>query len=212
MDKSTGIFPIPIVTLVTIIIFSGLSTVTFGQSDAPDTNRITYKDNGYNAILQEDEDCNAQQFSEAVSYYKEIGYQSGLVYERSNSPLGGTVSSPLPVNKSPVIVVTSPIKGEINQTVIINASISDPDGNITFITWNQEDEFPPVNMSISQDKQSMSFIPTQNVTYVFSIEAIDNNGSTTLKSVEVNVGPIIPSSSSSLIGNSPSQPRNNNFF
>jgi len=126
--------------------------------------------------------------------------------------LGGTVSSPLPVNKSPVIVVTSPIKGEINETVIINASISDPDGNITFITWNQEDEFHPVNMSISQDKQSMSFIPTQNVTYVFSIEAIDNNGSTTLKSVEVNVGPIIASSSSSLIGYSPSQPRNNTFF
>jgi hypothetical protein len=126
--------------------------------------------------------------------------------------LGGTAGSPLPINKPPVIVVTSPIKGEINQTVIINASISDPDGNITFITWNQEDEFPPVNMSISQDKQSMSFIPTQNVTYVFSIEAIDNNGSTTLKSVEVNVSPIIASSSSSLIGNSPSQPRNNNFF
>jgi hypothetical protein len=74
--------------------------------------------------------------------------------------LGGTAGSPLPINKPPVIVVTSPIKGEINQTVIINASISDPDGNITFITWNQEDEFPPVNMSISQDKQSMSFIPT----------------------------------------------------
>jgi hypothetical protein len=42
MDKSTGKFPIPIVTLVTIIIFSGLSTVTFGQSDALDTNCITY--------------------------------------------------------------------------------------------------------------------------------------------------------------------------
>jgi K319-like protein len=94
----------------------------------------------------------------------------------------------LPINKPPVIAVTSPIKGEINRTVNINASVSDPDGNITSITWNQEDEFPPVNMSISNDKQAMSFIPTQNVTYVFTIEAVDNSGSTTSNSVQVNVG------------------------
>ena len=94
----------------------------------------------------------------------------------------------LPINKPPVIAVTSPIKGEINQTVNINASVLDPDGNITSITWNQEDEFPPVNMSISHDKQAMSFIPTQNVTYVFTIEAIDNSGTTTSNSVQVNVG------------------------
>ena len=35
------------------------------------------------------------------------------------------------LNEPPVISVTSPIAGEINQTVIINVSISDPDGNIT---------------------------------------------------------------------------------
>ena len=94
----------------------------------------------------------------------------------------------LQINKPPLITVTSPIKGEINRTVNINASVSDPDGNITSITWNQEDEFPPVNMSISHDKQAMSFIPTQSVTYVFTIEAIDNSGYTTSNSVEVNVG------------------------
>jgi len=97
--------------------------------------------------------------------------------------------SDAPVNKPPVIIVVSPIKGEINQAVTINTSISDPEGNITSIIWNQEDEFPPVNMNISLDKQSMSFIPKQNVTYVFSIEAVDNNGLTTLKSAQVNVGP-----------------------
>ena len=130
MDKSTRIFRILTATLVTIIIivFSGQSTVTFGQSDAP-------------------------------------------------------------VNKPPAILVASPIKGEINQPVAINASISDPEENITSIIWNQEDEFSPVNMNISLDKQSMSFIPKQNVTYVFSIEAVDNNGLTTLKSAQVNVGP-----------------------
>ena len=94
-----------------------------------------------------------------------------------------------PANKPPAILVSSPIKGEINQAVNINASISDPDGNITSIIWNQEDEFPPVNMNVSLDKQSMSFIPKQNVTYVFSIEAVDNTGLTTLKSAQVNVGP-----------------------
>lgn len=100
----------------------------------------------------------------------------------------GVLAFALPINKPPVISVTSPIKGEINRTVNVNASVSDPDGNITSITWNQEDEFPPVNMSISHDKQTMSFIPTQNVTYVFTIEAIDNSGYTTSNSVEVNVG------------------------
>ena len=94
------------------------------------------------------------------------------------------------VNKPPVIDVRSPTEGEINQTVIINASILDPDGNLTSIIWNQEDEFGPVAMNISQDKQSMSFIPTRNVTHVFSIEAIDNNGSATLESVQVNIGPM----------------------
>jgi hypothetical protein len=163
MHKPSGIITIPTTSLtIILIIFSVLSTVTLVQSDA--------------------------QFSETVSYYKAEGYQSLLVYEKSNS-LDGTASSPLPENKPPVIVVTSPIKGEINQPVTINASISDPEGNITSIIWNQEDEFPPVNMNISLDKQSMSFIPKQNVTYVFSIEAVDNNGLTTLKSAQVDVGP-----------------------
>ena len=92
------------------------------------------------------------------------------------------------VNQPPTITVMSPIEGEINQAVVINASISDPDGNITSIIWNQEDESGPVKMNISQDKQSMSFIPTKNVTYVFSIEGIDNNGTATLESVQVNIG------------------------
>jgi hypothetical protein len=91
--------------------------------------------------------------------------------------------------KPPVITVTSPIVGKINQTVIINPSISDPDGNITSIIWNQEDEFRTVQMNISQDRQSMSFIPTQNASHVFSVEGIDNNGDTTLESVQVNIGP-----------------------
>jgi hypothetical protein len=90
-------------------------------------------------------------------------------------------------NKLPIITVISPKEGKINQTVDINTSISDPDGNITSIIWNQESEFPTVKMNISQDKQSMSFIPTQDVTYVFSVEAIDNNGSSTLEPVLVNI-------------------------
>ena len=92
------------------------------------------------------------------------------------------------VNQPPTITIMSPIQGEINQAVVINASISDPDGNITSIIWNQEDESGPVKMNISQDKQSMSFIPTKNVTCVFSIEGIDNNGTATLESVQVNIG------------------------
>lgn len=96
--------------------------------------------------------------------------------------------SDVKVNIPPLIVVTSPIEGDINRTVILNASISDPDGNVSTIIWNQEDESGPVKMNITQDKQSMSFIPTQNVTYVFNVEAIDNNGSATLESILVTTG------------------------
>ena len=110
-----------------------------------------------------------------------------IIIISANSTMQVFGQSEDPVNKPPVIVVTSPISGEINQTVTMNSSISDPDGNLTSIIWNQEDEFHPVNLTISQDKQSMSFIPIQNVSYLFSIEAIDNNGSTTLKSVQVNI-------------------------
>lgn len=34
----------------------------------------------------------------------------------------------------------------------------------------------------------MSFVPKQNVTYLFSIEAHDNNGSDTLEPVSVEIG------------------------
>lgn len=91
-------------------------------------------------------------------------------------------------NIPPVIIVNSPIEGQVNQRVVINASISDPDGNITLIIWNQESESGPIDMNISQNKRSISFIPTQNVTYVFSVEAIDNNGSATLESIQVATG------------------------
>lgn len=48
-----------------------------------------------------------------------------------------------PENKPPDIRVPSPISAEINRTVVIHASISDPDGNVTSIIWNQEHEFDP---------------------------------------------------------------------
>ena len=51
-----------------------LTTIALGQSDAPHANCILYKDDGYNVILQMDEDCNGDQFSQAVSYYKANGY------------------------------------------------------------------------------------------------------------------------------------------
>jgi hypothetical protein len=43
------------------------------------------KDNGYNVILQMDEDCNDDQFSQAVSYYKANGY-----HEAGYSDIFGT--------------------------------------------------------------------------------------------------------------------------
>ena len=57
-----------------------LTTETFGQSDAPFANCILFKDDGYNVILQIDEDCNDEQFSQAVSHYKSHGYDNEAGY------------------------------------------------------------------------------------------------------------------------------------
>ena len=90
-----------------------------------------------------------------------------------------------PKNQPPIIVVTSPITGVINQTIIINASVTDPDGNITNIIWNQESGQA---VNFTSNSSVLVFTPIANDTYVFSIDAQDNNGTSTLGKVKVLIG------------------------
>lgn len=70
-----------------VVIMLMISTThIFGQSDSPYANCILFKDDGYNVILQMDEDCNDDQFSQAVSYYKSHGY----THEAGYSDIFGT--------------------------------------------------------------------------------------------------------------------------
>jgi len=110
-------------------------------------------------------------------------------------PTNGTVTQPPitppsePANKPPVIVVPSSISGDINEEVNIQANVSDPDGNITNIIWNMESE---QDVTFQAQNDHLQFTPTEAGKYVFSIEAQDNNGSSTLKSVTANIKGLIP--------------------
>jgi hypothetical protein len=95
MYKSLRIFQIAISTIITIASSSILMTQTFGQSDAPHANCILYKDDGYNVILQMDEHCNDEQFSQAVTYYKANGY-----HEAGYSDIFGTKQMHLKSDKT----------------------------------------------------------------------------------------------------------------
>ena len=73
----------PKLTLLTTILSFVLLTggiqslsidVAYGQSSAPFANCISLFMEGDAVQLSEDEDCNEQQFAEAVTYYKENGY------------------------------------------------------------------------------------------------------------------------------------------
>lgn len=68
------------VTMILTIAFVSLASETFGQSDAPYANCILYKDDGYNVILQMDDDCDDAQFSQAVVYYKSHGFDREAGY------------------------------------------------------------------------------------------------------------------------------------
>lgn len=49
-------------------------TVSFAQSSAPYKTCILSTDNGYNIVLQQNNDCSPKQFAETVLYYQANGY------------------------------------------------------------------------------------------------------------------------------------------
>jgi hypothetical protein len=62
--------------ILTFILFAGGIAMenAHGQSDSPFANCIQMKFAGDAVQLMTDEDCNDQQFAEAVAYYKANGY------------------------------------------------------------------------------------------------------------------------------------------
>jgi hypothetical protein len=53
---------------------------SFGQTESPFANCIMIIDRSLQVLLSTDEDCNEQQFSEAVAYYKANGFPHEAAY------------------------------------------------------------------------------------------------------------------------------------
>ena len=63
-----------IVMLLVILVFCLGFTVSFAQSSAPYKTCILSTDNGYNIVLQQNNDCSPKQLAETVLYYQANGY------------------------------------------------------------------------------------------------------------------------------------------
>ncbi len=90
------IVSIPPTIILTFVLFTGgmqfeSPDVAYGQSSAPFANCIMMYDKTLQVLLSTDEDCNQQQFSEAVAYYK----ANGFPHEGSYNNLFGTKSMQL---------------------------------------------------------------------------------------------------------------------
>jgi hypothetical protein len=79
--------------IMTFVLFAGgIGMETgYGQSDSPFANCIMIFSKDLQVLLSTDEDCNAQQFSEAVAYYK----ANGFPHEGSYTDMFGTKSMQL---------------------------------------------------------------------------------------------------------------------
>jgi len=59
--------------LVLMLLCLGFTFVS-AQSSAPYKNCILSTDNGYNIILQQNNDCNSKELKETILYYRANGY------------------------------------------------------------------------------------------------------------------------------------------
>ena len=62
--------------ILTFVLFSGGIGIenAYGQSDSPFANCITIYSKTLQVVLSTDDDCNEQQFDEAMAYYKANGF------------------------------------------------------------------------------------------------------------------------------------------
>ena len=90
-----------------------------------------------------------------------------------------------PKNQVPIIGDIPDRTAEINDTVHIEVLITDADGNITSVDWDQKSG-PKVN--ITTTNSSLEFIPLENATYKFTVIATDNEGATAEEEAKVIVG------------------------
>ena len=88
------------------------------------------------------------------------------------------------VNKPPVVSIQPISNVTVNQTVLINATISDPDGTITTTIWDQKTG-PKSNFT--QVGEDIYFTPLFNGSYLFTVEAQDNDNAITQTGYLINV-------------------------
>jgi K319-like protein/thrombospondin type 3 repeat protein/calcineurin-like phosphoesterase family protein len=93
-----------------------------------------------------------------------------------------------PKNEAPIIGDIPDRTAEVNDTVHIEVLITDIDGNITSVDWDQKSG-PKVNVTTTNS--SLEFIPLENATYKFVVIATDDDGATTEEEAKVIVGTVI---------------------
>jgi hypothetical protein len=96
----------------------------------------------------------------------------------------GPIVPPPPKNQKPVIQPINEIKAVVNETVNVNASITD-DGVITLVVWTQNSG---PQASFISSNNSFWFIPAVNGSYEFQVKATDNGGLSSTEKFTVVVG------------------------
>lgn len=91
-----------------------------------------------------------------------------------------------PDNKNPIIEVDDLIQQKTGETFTINTKISDPDGQIKEIIW-QQIEGEPLQMSISEDKKSVTITSTVKGDYVITVQAIDDKDKDTIVAIKIKI-------------------------
>ena len=100
---------------------------------------------------------------------------------------------PEPVNKAPKITTNPLVEVQINETVVMIATITDPENdNITSVQWSQT-MGSNVNLTIetspTNDETKATFIPDDEGRFEFSIKASDVHNATSTAKVTVDVEP-----------------------
>ena len=108
----------------------------------------------------------------------------GVVLAAGTGAAVYTYSTITASNQSPIISVEPINNATVGQTILVNATVSDPDGTILTTIWDQQSG-PTSNFT--QVGEDLYFTPSVNGSYLFSVEAQDDKQAITALGVLVNV-------------------------
>lgn len=155
----------------------------------PDGDEITFKWSGDHANLLSSTDIADPSFTIPSDLTSPMTYEFTITVTDSHGAFSSSnIYIDVAIQHAPVITVAETmISGSPNDTVILNASISDPDGDDFSYSWSGSASSQLVN----RDTLTPSFTIPENAsigtTYRFTITAIDTYGKSSSKSITVKV-------------------------